>query len=123
MAEPTADLEVRVATAEDPQAIVAMARALAAAVGDPPPNLTPEALIRNLSGPDPWGEVLVAVRGDRAVGYALVCRGFEAHTGQRRLWIADLFVDPEERTHGTGRRLMAAVARRALELGCAAVYW
>lgn len=40
-----------------------------------------------------------------------------------RLTIADLYVRKAARLSGAGRSLMAAVARRALDLGCEAVYW
>lgn len=114
---------IRRATADDAAAVLRMARALAETVDDPPPELTEAEVARQISGPDPWAEALLALRGGEAIGYALFCRGFEAHTGQRRLWLADLFVDPAARANGVGRRLLAAVARRALELGCSAVCW
>jgi GNAT superfamily N-acetyltransferase len=100
-----------------------MAGALARAVGDRPPALDAETLARRILGPEPWGEALVAEAHGRLCGYALVCRAFEAHTGQRRLWLADLFVEPTSRVAGVGRALMAAIAQRAIELGCEAVYW
>jgi GNAT superfamily N-acetyltransferase len=57
------------------------------------------------------------------VGYAVVCRGFEAHTGERRLWLADLFVSGAIRMGGVGRALIGAVASHALAQGCGAVCW
>jgi GNAT superfamily N-acetyltransferase len=114
---------VRAATPEDGKAIVAMARDLAAAVEDPPPTLGVSDLLDLAFGPERWCECFVAEQDSAPIGYALVCRGFEAHSGQRRLWLADLFVSPSARTGGAGRALMGAVARHALRLGCAAVYW
>jgi GNAT superfamily N-acetyltransferase len=116
-------IEVRPAAPDDAEAIAQMARELARAVDDPPPKLDGAGLAQHLFSPEPWGEALVAEAHGRLCGYALVCRSFEAHTGQKRLWLADLFVDPETRAAGVGRALMAAVARRAVELECEAVYW
>jgi GNAT superfamily N-acetyltransferase len=56
------------------------------------------------------------------VAYALVCRGFEAHTASKRLWLGDFYVAQDARRNGIGRALMTAVARHALRLGCDAVY-
>ncbi len=100
MTEPADRLAVRRARPADAEALVVMARALAAAVADPPPDLAPEMLAAQLFGDEPWAECLLAVRAERPVGYVLVCRGVEAHTGQRRLWIADLYVEPDARALG-----------------------
>lgn len=114
---------VRAAMASDAQVVVAMAAELAAAVEDPTPDLDAERFVRDGFGPDRWFECLVAEIGGEAVGYALFCRGFEAHTGRRRLWLGDLYVRGAARRSGAGRTLMAAVASRALDLDCEAVYW
>jgi GNAT superfamily N-acetyltransferase len=114
---------VRAMRPEDAPGVVEMARALAAAVGDTEPNLVESDLIRDGSGPERWFDCLVAEVAGRLVGYALMCRGFEAHTASRRLWLGDFYVRPHARRSGTGSALMAAVARHALQLGCEAVYW
>jgi GNAT superfamily N-acetyltransferase len=114
---------VRAMRPEDATAVIAMARALAAAVDDPEPQLTPTDLIRDGTGAERWFDCLVAEMAGRLVAYALLCKGFEAHTAKRRLWIGDLYVEPEARRGGVGRALMAAVARHALARGCDAIYW
>jgi GNAT superfamily N-acetyltransferase len=107
----------------DVAAVVAMANELAAAVGDPPPTLREADLVRDGSGPDRWFDCFVAETSNQVVGYAIACKAFEAHTGQKRLWLGDLYVRPTARRNGAGNALMAAIARRALLLGCEAVYW
>jgi diamine N-acetyltransferase len=114
---------VRAMRPQDAGAVVAMACALAAAVGDPAPRLAAADLIREGSGPQRWFDCLVAEVAGRVVAYALMCKGFEAHTARKRLWLGDLYVEPDARRNGIGRALMAAVARHALQLGCDAVYW
>jgi GNAT superfamily N-acetyltransferase len=117
------DIVVRFAVPEDSEAIVAMARELAAAVEDPPPPIDVPQFLSVAFGPERWCDCFVAERGSALVGYAVVCRGFEAHTGERRLWLADLFVTGATRMGGVGRALIGAVASHALALGCAAVCW
>jgi GNAT superfamily N-acetyltransferase len=100
-----------------------MACELAAAVGDPEPRIMESDFIRDGCGPEKWFDCLVAEVKDQLVGYALVCKGFEAHTGKRRLWLGDFYIRPSTRRSGIGRALMAAVAHQALQVGCDAVYW
>jgi predicted N-acetyltransferase YhbS len=107
----------------DAAGVVEMARELAAAVGDPQPNLAETDLVRNGSGPDRWFDCLVAEVANQLVGYVLMCRGYEAHTAKRRLWLGDFYVRPNACRSGTGNALMTAVARHALQLDCEAVYW
>jgi GNAT superfamily N-acetyltransferase len=114
---------VRPMRPEDATDVVAMASELAAVVGDPEPALSESDLIRSGFGPERWFDCLVAELGGHRMGYAVFCRGFEAHTAKKRLWLGDLYVQPSARLSGVGHALMAAVARRALELGCEAVYW
>jgi GNAT superfamily N-acetyltransferase len=117
------DIVVRFAVPEDSEAIVVMARELAAAVEDPPPQIDVAKFRSVAFGPERWCDCLVAERGSALVGYAVVCRGFEAHTGERRLWLADLFVSSAARMGGAGRALIGAVASHALAQGCAALCW
>lgn len=110
-------------TQQDASGIVEMARELALALQDPQPPTTAEALLRDGLGPERWFDCWVAENDREFAGYALACRSFEAHTGKKRLWLGDLYVRPSSRLQGVGRSLFAAVARRAIALGCDAVYW
>ena len=114
---------VRAMRREDAADVVEMARELAAAVGDGEPSLAESDLIRDGFGPDRWFDCLVAEVGGQLVGYVLMCKGFEAHTARRRLWLGDFYVRPRARRSGTGSALMTEVARHALGLDCEAVYW
>jgi GNAT superfamily N-acetyltransferase len=109
--------------AADAAAVAELARELAATLDDPEPLLDPSDLIRDGSGPERWFDCLVAVVDRRVIGYAMVCRGYEAHMAKRRLWLSDLYVQPHARRTGAGRALMAAVARLAIGHGCENVYW
>jgi GNAT superfamily N-acetyltransferase len=117
------ELTVRPMAAADAAAVAEMARELAAAVADPDPILDPNDLVRDATGPERWFDCLVVEVEGLLIGYAMVGRGYEAHTGKRRLWLSDLFVRPHARRTGAGRALMAAIGRRALAQACEAVYW
>ena len=82
----------------DAEAVVAMAAELAAALEDPTPDLDAARFVRDGFGPDRWFECLIAEIDGEPVGFALICRGFEAHTGKRRLWLGDLYVKSRSET-------------------------
>jgi GNAT superfamily N-acetyltransferase len=117
------ELTVRPMAEADAAAVAEMARELAAALDDPEPVLDARDLVRDGSGPERWFDCLVAILDGNAIGYALVCRGYEAHMGRRRLWLSDLYVRAHARRTGAGRALMFAIARLAVAQGCEAVYW
>lgn len=110
-------------TREDAAEIVDMARELALAVQDPRPPITAESLLRDGLGPERWFDCWLAETEGQVSGYALTCRGFEAHTGKKRLWLGDLYVRESARNRGTGRALLETLARYAVERGCDAIYW
>ena len=116
-------ITIRPMRLEDAAAVAELARELAAVVEDPEPALNASDLVRDGVGPDRWFDCLVAVAAGGIVGYAMMCRGYEAHIGKRRLWVGDLYVRKEARRMGVGRALMIAVARQASTQKCEAVYW
>jgi GNAT superfamily N-acetyltransferase len=77
-----------------------------------------EVLRDNIFGPRPYCEVLLAEDGGTVVGFALFFHNFSTWEGRRGIYLEDLFVRDRARGLGVGRRLMAALARLALERGC-----
>jgi GNAT superfamily N-acetyltransferase len=84
---------------------------------------TPERLDDMLFGARPVGEALVAERDGRLVGYALFYPTMSSFRTRTMLWLEDLFVEESERGQGTGRALVAALARLAVERGHARIDW
>lgn len=80
-------------------------------------------LERALFAPRPAVECLVALRGERIIGYALFFTTFSSFRTAPGLWLEDLFVEPESRGAGAGRILLEALARRARERGAIRVDW
>ena len=76
-----------------------------------------------LAGPRPVAEVVFACLDGRPVGFALFCHTFSTLTGKPGIYLVDLFVRSPARGHGIGKRLLAWLARTALERGCARLEW
>jgi ribosomal protein S18 acetylase RimI-like enzyme len=66
---------------------------------------------------------LVAERDGRLIGYALYYPVFGSFRTRWRLYLEDLFVEPEARGSGAGVALMAELARRVQEGGYYSLDW
>ena len=80
-------------------------------------------LHRWLFGARPVAEVVIAWAGDVAVGFALYFHNFSTFLGRPGIYLEDLFVIPEWRGRGVGKRLLAALAGIAVERGCGRLEW
>ena len=78
---------------------------------------------RSLFGAKPVAEVIVAWEHDVAVGFALFFHNFSTFLGRPGLYLEDLFVRPEWRGRGIGRRLLSHLAGIAVERGCGRFEW
>ncbi len=82
-----------------------------------PSVLDPDDLARDGMGPQRWFDCLVAEVDGSLIGYAMVCRGYEAHMAKRRLWLSDLYAEAGapvwRRTRPNGR---SSAARRRTRL-------
>lgn len=113
-------LILRPAIAADSGEIVRLIRALAAAGERRSPMIAPvteASVIADGFGPAPCFEAILAFRGNVAVGLAQFYPIYAAWRGERAVSIANLYVATDERRTGLGRRLVSAVARRALAMG------
>ena len=120
----TADLVLRRATAADVPTILELIRGLseferlAHEV-----DATEALLLRHGFGARPMFETVLAESGGHAVGFALYFFTFSTFKAQPTLYLEDLFVRPEARARGIGRRLLVELARIAFEQGCGCMEW
>lgn len=114
---------IRLATAEDAAALAAMLDAMNVEDGQPAGRFRAELVRRDAFGDDPAFAALLACRDGRPVGYALFLPFYNTELARRGLWMLDLWVEPQHRRCGIGRRLVAALARRTLISGRGSLWW
>ena len=84
---------------------------------------TEEDLRATLFGERPFAEVLIAEYDGDPAGFALFFHNFSTFLGKPGIYLEDLYVKPEFRGAGVGKRLLARLARLAKERGCGRLEW
>lgn len=118
------DAIVRLATPDDAAVLHRLIVALATYEREPDAVVVePETLRAQLASDDPPFECLVADTEQGVVAFALFFHNYSTWRGRRGLYLEDLFVVPEHRGRGIGRRLLVELARIAVARGCARMEW
>jgi len=80
-------------------------------------------LEKSLFGAKPAAEVLFLEEDSHKVAIAIFFHNFSTFLGRPGLYLEDLFVKPECRGRGYGKRLLTYLAKLALERGCGRFEW
>jgi GNAT superfamily N-acetyltransferase len=84
---------------------------------------TAESLHESLFGRQAVAGALLARESGAAAGYAIYFFTFSSFLGRRGVWLDDVYVRPNFRHQGLGRRLMEAVARIGANHNCGRFEW
>lgn len=68
-------------------------------------------------------EVIFAMEEGKEVGFALFFHNFSTFLGRAGLYLEDLFVQPEHRGKGYGKRILQKLAAIAVERKCGRLEW
>src|SRR3954453_19512770 len=118
------DYSLRRASVADVPAILACIRGLAEYERLAHECLATESGLRDtLFGAEPAAEVVLATRGSETAGFALWFRSYSTFLARPGIFLEDLFVFPEYRRRGIGKRLLVHLARTAVERGYGRVEW
>ena len=84
---------------------------------------TEETLRANLFGERQFAEVLIAEHDGAPAGFALFFHNFSTFLGRPGIYLEDLYVKPELRGAGIGKKLLVHLARLAKDRGCGRLEW
>ena len=118
------EFQIRPATVNDLSIVLQLIRDLAEYERAPNDVVaTEEGLREVLFGERPSAEVVLAMEGDNAVGFAVFFHNFSTWLGRPGLYLEDLFVRPDSRGKGYGRALLVHLAEIARKRGCGRMEW
>ena len=125
MASEATAITIRVATPADVGAIHRFVCELAKFEHAPEQVTSTPAMMHDaLFGRKPAAEALVAEQhGGELAGFAIFYHTFSTWTGQRGIWLDDLYITPTARGSGAGGALLKEIARIAVERECARFEW
>jgi GNAT superfamily N-acetyltransferase len=86
-------------------------------------RITSDDVVRDLFGPRPYAEAVIARAGGEAVGFALWFHNYSTFAGRPGLYLEDLYVRPAFRGRRYGESLLRYLARLAVERGCVRFEW
>ncbi len=84
---------------------------------------TEASLRESLFGSRPSAEVIIGYAGTEPAGFAVFFHNYSTFLARPGLYVEDLFVSPQCRGRGLGRRLLAYVANLAVTRGCGRLEW
>jgi len=117
-------LNIRPATAQDVPLILEFIRGLAEYEREPDAVTATEAdLLRDGFGSNPKFRVVIADWEGKPAGFAFFFYSYSTWEGHPSLFLEDLFVRPEFRGKGIGKRLMVYLAQLALKENCRRFVW
>ena len=117
------DLTIRFAVEEDVETILSFINALAAYEKlEDQVVATPE-ILKTWLFDKKKAEVLLAEIDGKAVAFALFFHNFSTFLGRAGIYLEDLFVLPEYRKCGIGKKMMQTLANIAVSRGCGRFEW
>lgn len=84
---------------------------------------TEDLLRGSLFNPHPTAEALIGEVAGRTVAFALFFHNYSTFLGRKGLYLEDLYVQPEYRGCGYGKRMLIRLAQMAVERGCGRFEW
>ena len=115
--------EFRFATEKDAALILNFIKALAEYEKMSDQVVASEDLLREWIFEKKKAEVIFALENGKEIGFALFFHNFSTFLGRAGIYLEDLFVMPEYRGRGHGKRLIRELARIAVERGCGRLEW
>ncbi|MGZ3722433.1 MAG: N-acetyltransferase family protein [Bdellovibrionales bacterium] len=117
-------LNIRFAKVEDVPLVLSFIRELAEYEKLSHEVVTNEVTLqRTLFGERKYAEALIGERDGKPVTFAIFFHNFSSFNGKPGIYLEDLFVKPEVRSLGIGKRMLARLAQLAEERDCVRFEW
>lgn len=71
----------------------------------------------------PRYQAMLAIADDRACGYCIYFETYSSFFAKPTLYLEDIFILPEWRARGIGRKMMTTLAQIARQRGCGRMEW
>jgi GNAT superfamily N-acetyltransferase len=84
---------------------------------------TEDDIRKSLFGARPFAEALIGECNGRPISFALFFYNYSTFLGKPGIYLEDLYVKPEHRGNGFGRKMLAHIARIAQENNCGRFEW
>ena len=84
---------------------------------------TEDDIRKSLFGERPFAEALIGEYERTPISFALFFYNFSTFIGKPGIYLEDLYVKPEYRSKGFGRRMLIHIARLALKRNCGRFEW
>lgn len=115
--------EIRFATEKDVPLILKFIKDLAAYEELLHEVVATEEILRESLFTKKQAEVIIGEENGEAVGFALFFHNFSTFLGKANLYLEDLFVKPESRGKGYGKKLLSHLGKIAVERDCERLDW
>ena len=116
-------LSFRAARREDGPLILEMIRALAEYEQLLSEVVATESVLEEWLFDKEKAEVLFPMLEGKEIGFALYFHNFSTFLGRAGLYLEDLYIQPEYRGRGYGRKVLQKLAQIAVERGCGRLEW
>jgi GNAT superfamily N-acetyltransferase len=120
----TSSIRIRPATREDCPTILAFITELAIYEKAPAEVIASEEdLKKTLFNDQPRAHALLCLLNDKPIGYAVYFYNYSTWQGKYGLYLEDLYISPEFRGLGAGKKILHHLANIALENDCGRFEW
>lgn len=118
------NLLIREATAEDAGLILHFITELAIYEKEPDAvKATEESIRESIFGDKATAQAIICLLDNKPIGFAVYFYNYSTWLGRKGLYLEDLYIMPEHRNCGAGRKILKFLAKHALENGCGRFEW